>query len=100
MKPFIRLLEEAAEDESVVSIKMTLYRISERSTIIDALIEAAEAIKEYLRANSGTDPNLEFDDYFSATVETDGDKNYYALTPAAVIKQYVKDDAAIEEAAA
>lgn len=65
-----------------------------------ALIEAAEAIKEYLRANANTDPNLEFDDYFTATVETDGDKNYYAITPAAVIKQYVKDDAAIEEAAA
>lgn len=48
MKPFIRLLEEAAEDESVVSIKMTLYRVAERSKIIDALIEAAENGKEVI----------------------------------------------------
>ncbi len=46
MKPFIRLLEEAAEDENVVSIKMTLYRVAERSKIIDALVEAAENGKE------------------------------------------------------
>ena len=46
MKPFLQLLQEAAEDESVVSIKMTLYRVAERSKIIDALIEAAENGKE------------------------------------------------------
>lgn len=46
MKPFIKLLEEAAEDESVVSIKMTLYRVAERSKIIDALVEAAENGKQ------------------------------------------------------
>lgn len=46
MKPFIKLLEEAAEDESVVSIKMTLYRVADRSKIIDALVEAAENGKE------------------------------------------------------
>ncbi|MGN0436593.1 MAG: polyphosphate kinase 1, partial [Wujia sp.] len=46
MKPFLRLLEEAAEDDSVVSIKMTLYRVAERSKIVDALIEAAENGKE------------------------------------------------------
>lgn len=48
MKPFIKMLEEAAEDESVVSIKMTLYRVAERSKIIDALIEAAENGKEVI----------------------------------------------------
>lgn len=46
MKPFLQLLQEAAEDDSVVSIKMTLYRVAERSKIIDALIEAAENGKE------------------------------------------------------
>lgn len=46
IKPFIKLLQEAAEDESVVSIKMTLYRVAERSQIIDALIEAAENGKQ------------------------------------------------------
>ena len=46
MKPFLRLLEEAATDKSVVSIKMTLYRVAERSRIIESLIEAAENGKE------------------------------------------------------
>ena len=46
MRPFIKLLEEAADDDSVVSIKMTLYRVAERSKIIDALVEAAENGKE------------------------------------------------------
>ena len=46
MKPFIKLLNEAAEDPDVVSIKMTLYRVADRSKIIEALIEAAENGKE------------------------------------------------------
>lgn len=46
MKPFLKLLEEASQDESVVSIKMTLYRVAERSQIVESLIEAAENGKE------------------------------------------------------
>lgn len=46
MKPFIQMLHEAAEDDSVVSIKMTLYRVAEQSEIVDALVEAAENGKE------------------------------------------------------
>lgn len=46
MKSFINLLYEAAEDESVVSIKMTLYRLANKSQIVDALVEAAENGKE------------------------------------------------------
>ena len=46
MKPFIKLLNEVAEDPTVVSIKMTLYRVNERSKIIEALVEAAENGKE------------------------------------------------------
>lgn len=46
MTPFLRLLEEAAADERVMSIKMTLYRVAERSRIVDTLIEAAENGKE------------------------------------------------------
>ncbi|MDQ9746375.1 RNA degradosome polyphosphate kinase, partial [Acinetobacter baumannii] len=42
IKPFINLLYEAAEDDSVVSIKMTLYRLANKSQIVDALVEAAE----------------------------------------------------------
>ena len=31
IRPFLRLLTEAAEDENVVSIKMTLYRLAKQS---------------------------------------------------------------------
>lgn len=48
MKPFLRMLHEAAEDDSVVSIKMTLYRVANRSQVIDALVEAAENGKEVI----------------------------------------------------
>ncbi|WP_311432938.1 RNA degradosome polyphosphate kinase [Finegoldia magna] len=44
--PFIRLLNEAAEDESVVSIKITIYRLAKDSEITKALIKAAENGKE------------------------------------------------------
>ena len=44
--PFIRLLNEAAEDESVVSIKITIYRLAKNSEITKALIKAAENGKE------------------------------------------------------
>ena len=46
IRPFLRLLTEAAEDENVVSIKMTLYRLAKQSKVIEALIEAAENGKE------------------------------------------------------
>ena len=48
IKPFIRLLKEAAADESVVSIKITLYRVAKNSQIVDALIDAAENGKDVL----------------------------------------------------
>lgn len=48
MKPFIRLLEEAASDPTVVSIKMTLYRVAKNSKIIKALCTAAENGKDVL----------------------------------------------------
>ena len=50
MKPLFNLLHEAAEDPSVVSIKMTLYRVADKSKIIDYLIEAAENGKEVVVA--------------------------------------------------
>lgn len=45
---FIRLLDEAAEDKDVVSIKITLYRVARDSKIVDALIKAAENGKDVL----------------------------------------------------
>lgn len=46
IRPFLKLLTEAAEDDSVVSIKMTLYRLARQSKVVEALIEAAENGKE------------------------------------------------------
>lgn len=48
MKPFLEMLQEAANDESVVSIKMTLYRLASQSKVVEALIEAAENGKDVL----------------------------------------------------
>lgn len=65
MKSFINLLYEAAEDESVVSIKMTLYRLANKSQIVDALVEVAENGKEVvvlveLRARFDEENNIEY----------------------------------------
>lgn len=64
MRPFLRLLHEAADDDSVVSIKMTLYRVASRSKVVEALIEAAENGKEVvvlmeLRARFDEENNIE-----------------------------------------
>ncbi len=47
-KPFFQLLEEAVEDPNVISIKVTLYRLSSNSRIISLLEKAAEQGKEVL----------------------------------------------------
>ncbi len=42
----VRLLEEAAKDPNVVSIKMTLYRVSPKSQVAEALAQAARRGKQ------------------------------------------------------
>lgn len=42
MEPVLRMLEEAATDPKVLSIKLTIYRLAKNSRIIDALLKAAE----------------------------------------------------------
>nr|WP_317282632.1 polyphosphate kinase 1 [uncultured Sellimonas sp.] len=46
IRPFLKMLTEAAEDERVISIKMTLYRLAKQSEVVEALCEAAENGKE------------------------------------------------------
>lgn len=48
IKPFIRLLREAATDPTVASIKITLYRVAKNSQIVEALINAAENGKDVM----------------------------------------------------
>ena len=80
MKPFLNLLQEAAEDKNVVSIKMTLYRVAAKSKIIDSLIEAAENGKEVvvvveLRARFDEENNIEM----SHRLEDAGCKIIYGI---------------------
>ena len=80
MKSFINLLYEAAEDKSVVSIKMTLYRLANKSQIVDALVEAAENGKEVvvlveLRARFDEENNIEY----SRKLEEAGCRVIYGL---------------------
>ena len=46
IRPFLKMLTEAAEDDNVISIKMTLYRLAKQSKVVEALCEAAENGKE------------------------------------------------------
>ncbi len=48
IKPFLEMLREAANDERVIAIKMTLYRVARQSKVVEALIEAAENGKDVL----------------------------------------------------
>ncbi|MGN1481767.1 polyphosphate kinase 1 [Porcipelethomonas sp.] len=48
IKPFIQLLNEAANDPKVTDIKITLYRLAKNSQIVAALCDAAENGKNVL----------------------------------------------------
>ena len=48
VEPFLRLLNEAAENPQVLSIKITIYRLASTSKIAQALCRAAENGKEVL----------------------------------------------------
>ncbi|MCD8191401.1 MAG: polyphosphate kinase 1 [Oscillospiraceae bacterium] len=46
MEPFISLIAEAAADSSVLSIKITIYRLSDRARLAELLCAAAESGKQ------------------------------------------------------
>lgn len=69
MDAFDRMLKEAAYDPSVVSIKITLYRLASHSQLAEALIQAAENGKEVtalfeLRARFDEFNNIEWSQRF------------------------------------
>ena len=78
--PMIRLLDEAASDDSVASIKITLYRIAKDSKIAKSLIKASENGKEVivlmeLRARFDEDNNI----FWSSRLEEAGCKIVYGF---------------------
>lgn len=80
IQPFLRMLNEAAEDPKVVSIKMTLYRVANDSKVVEALINAAENGKEVvalveLRARFDEENNIEW----SRRLEDAGCRILYGL---------------------
>ncbi len=69
MDPFVQLLKEAAFDPTVVSIKITLYRLASQSQLAEALITAAENGKNVtalfeLRARFDESNNIEWSQRF------------------------------------
>jgi len=63
--PFIDMIKEAANDPSVLSVKITLYRLDLQSRLVESLIKAAENNKEVvvlmeLRARFDETNNIEW----------------------------------------
>ena len=65
INPFLRFLKEAANDENVISVKITIYRLARSSSIIKYLLEAVENGKEVtvlieLRARFDEENNIHY----------------------------------------
>jgi polyphosphate kinase len=79
-RPFLEMLHEAADDPSVISIKISLYRLAGHSKVVSALCRAAEKGKEVvaimeLRARFDEQSNIDY----SAILEQAGCRVLYGL---------------------
>jgi len=65
MEPFLSLLKEAANDENVISIQITIYRLARSSSVIKYILEACENKKDVtvlieLRARFDEERNIHY----------------------------------------
>lgn len=65
IEPFLSLLKEAANDENVISIQITIYRLARSSSVIKYLLEACENGKDVtvlieLRARFDEERNIHY----------------------------------------
>ncbi len=77
---FLRFLEQAAHDDSVVEIKATQYRVAERSAVVNALMNAAENGKKVtvfveLKARFDEEANLQY----AAEMKKAGIRIFYSI---------------------
>ena len=80
MEPFLHLLREAASDPSVLSIKITIYRLASRAKLVEYLCAAAENGKDVtvmieLRARFDEQNNIDW----SQTLEEAGCRILYGF---------------------
>ncbi len=68
MDPFLRLLKEASQDPSVVSVKITIYRLASQAKLVEYLCQAAENGKDVtviieLRARFDEQNNIDWSEH-------------------------------------
>jgi polyphosphate kinase len=79
-EPVVKLIQDAAKDKDVVSIKMTLYRAGQNSPIVKSLMEASESGKQVtvmveLKARFDEENNL----IWARALETSGAHVIYGI---------------------